>query len=654
MQSNKSKSYKPILGYIKSNLETNGFVALILTLVLTAVSFICAHNSWYGSGQEDISLLEGASLNLGRLLFVVGFAFAAYQFRPFLIKTERDVVLALPIKQSHLIISGLITGLISIFIAGALSGLVFYPAMNLSMISSGKVYLDCISATFCNIIFPLCVYFLFSALIILKTRDFISSIIWSLCLAICCFAMTSWLKTNGGFDAIGVYRTELFQSAQPFYFDAGLYLPTIGIGAILRSVFPIGTSFLSAEAFSAIINLALCAGMFLYIYKATPKTYLGEMDRPYKISSLYYALPLAALMCVGCAYGMSESSIGAGFVITAVIGGMIVVVTVFSKNLRQIVTRAVCCALIVLIPALSVLLSPALSRRTTYDVPSAGAVKAVYFNAIEPKSAAQWGAASQMRAADLAENCAKTRYRFESKESIKAIVELHKSIVKKIKENSLVGNELGIKTGSFAVASEDKLNFELDDYLNDYGEQLNIDMGYSLDITPGNNLPLNGPLSEAESSNFYTATFYYEMADGKVFRRAYTPLPVDWIEEPMRNILRTEEYSDKQIKSLLKLSGTSVDNYQSDLTVYSGMAKDFYSGRTITVQNKNQLLKLCRAIISDEAKLSDNEILGSKITYTVSFDMSKLINSHSQYLYIRDNYKKSLKIIDNLLSGGEE
>lgn len=653
MPSSRSKSSKPISGYIRSNLETNGFVCLLVTLVMTAVAFLCSHNSWYASAQDDVSLMESASLNLGRVLFIVGFAFAAYQFRPFLIKMERDVILALPIKQTDLVLSGVITGLVTIFVSGVLSLLVFYPAMNLAVFTSGAVYLDCVSTAFCNIILPLCVYFLFSAIVILKTRDFISSAIWAVVLAICCFAVTSWIKTNSGMDAIGVYQTELFQSEQPFYYDAGLYLPTIALSVLLRAILPVGVSLVSAEALGVILNLLLCAGLFAMLYRAAGKAYLGEMDRPFRPRTLRYALPIAVLLCAGCGFAASSASFGSGFIIAVAVGGLLVVVTLFSNTPREIAIRITACLLVMLMPASAMITSGFLSRKATYDVPSPALVKAVYFNAVEPRSAAQWGVASQLRAADLAETCAKTRYRFTSDEAISAVVDLHQAIVDNIKKNKLVGDEEGIKVKSIAVASEDKLQFAYDAYLNKYGESLDVDMGYSVDIEVKNNPPVSGPVEQVQLDNNYIATFYYEMYDGRVFQRLYTPLPLSWIEKPMRKVLQTEEYANKQMKSLLDLSETTVNDYSSFLTVYDGMAKDFDSGKQLDIEDKEKLLDICRAIISDESKLTDNEILNDEIVYTLSFDMGNLINAHSDYLYIRSRYSKTIELVESLVGGGE-
>ncbi len=650
MPSSKSKSASPISGYIRANLEANGFVCLLFTLVMTAIAFLSARNSYYGTGEEDMTLLDPSALNIGRLLFIAGFAFAAYQFRPFLIKIERDVILALPIKQTHLVLSGITTGLITILISGILSLLVFYPAMNMALLESGEVYGDLVISAFCNIIIPLCAFFLLSGVLILKTRDFLTSGLWSIAIALCCYSVAVWLKTNSALEILGVSQGELFGETQPFYHDGSFYLPTYFVACLLRSFLPLGASFVSSTTLFTIINIVLCVGFFYILYKSAGKTYLGEMDRPFKLKALKYALPIAVIAVLCCSYATKDSSVAPILVSFLCAGVSVVVIAIFTKDKKVFIKRAIACLFVVLMPLLSIVSAPLLANNTTCEVPGSFMVEAVYFNAVEPKEASEFGMASQLRAADLAVETAKTRYRFTSKEAIEAIIELHKTIAMNIDEMELVGNKEGVKAERVAVSSTDKLKFGYDEYLDDYGHTVDLDLGYSVDMTPKNNLPLNVDSQIIEKDNAYIATFYYVLKDGRVFKRVFTPLPLEWIEEPMKKVLSTKEYVDKQMKYLLENNSVSPSG---EVYLYDGQAKDFYNGEEIE-RAEDEIFDLCRAIIEDEARLSDNDILKSEIVYTVSFEGSELINQYSDYLYIRKDYKNTLSLLNKWKEGGDK
>ncbi len=605
MQLKTSKSFKPLIGFARSQIHSFIFSGLIFTVVMVAISFATGSNPLFGYEVQDISYIDTKTMNFAIVLAAAAFLFAAYTFKPFMFRNECDTFLSLPIRKTSLFALQTIFGLFCILLSCLISFCMFYPAMNLNRFADLSVYATAVKSTFCEIILPACFYYLLAVTLIAKTKNFLSGA--SLFAAFCLFSffISKYIVANIGIDAMGVDLYEINAANQTFYFNAGILMPTKIVLLLLRLVFSLGSSVVAPAVLQTIVQICLIVLVFAIFLLSLKTVNLGDFARPFMPKPFLKVLPFAILLMV-IPFLLESSAL---FVLLILAGVLAVISAVllllFIKQKKRAIPLFAGLLVLFLIPSFIPLTNAPYSAKLTYEMPDIEDIECVYFDALQPMSMENYDYSLSVN-----------RYQFTSPDAIEKILHLHETIVDNMKKFDLMGTEsVGIDS-PIAVASGGCEIFNVDEYADyiysledgeeeetevfeekhrrdfyvngefdveayeaykqaeeEYQiEQENAgewglfqtedisdnywmyisDLGLSIEKKTVNDLNVygnddySGDIVEIPS---YVARFYYQLKDGRFFCRIYTPLPVSWIETDMQAIMQTDEYLSKEQES---------------------------------------------------------------------------------------------------------
>ncbi|MBQ2676768.1 MAG: hypothetical protein IJF54_05160 [Clostridia bacterium] len=670
-----SKSFSPLLGFAKSQLRNSMFAGLIFIILMVAIAFTLGLNQFYGYTIRDVAATNSAFTGFSCAVAAVAFVFAAYIFKPFMSKNERDTILALPIKKTHMISLQVIFGLIIIIAGTVLSFALFYPAMNLNRFNEVGSYSDAISSMITGIIIPLCIYYTLSVVLILRTSNFLSSAF--LLAGICVFSLFSntYISLHSGMNSMGADISEFAASVQPFYCSAEILLPTQFIASLLKLAFGIKTSAISSSVLILLLNiltLVICSVLVVFAAKAV---YLGEINRPFAVIPFLKALPFAIIIAI-CPVAVNIEKSGISIFIIAAIVSVIAIalILVLFRNIKKSIVPVIACLLVVFLPTCSVFADSALSKNITYDVPDVSNIEAVYFNAANPISMYEYKQGA-FRNCSMTDMRAGTRYKFESEDAIKRIVKLHQTIVDNIKENDLLNIEYLKVNGNMSIVANGALQFYYDEYQNDMtddsdmyiDEDKNWDLfnklevqdsfymaDSSIEITPNRYLNVSGDdILEIDSSVEYNATFYYKLRDGRMFCRSYRPIPVSWIRRDMLSVLSCQEYKENEMDYIKSISETQL-SYGADLRYGEGAVSNRWLPERGYFSDTQQQLKLVLALYEDEWNYTNSQIEEQEIVYTIRSDCFSLIDLSGKSIYVRSGYTNTLAVINEIIGGEQD
>ena len=573
MQSKISTSFKPILGFVRSQLHSFVFSALIFTVAMVSISFAIGSNPLFGYDIRPISYGDGNTISFACVVVLSAVVFAAYTFRPFTAKNESDTFLSLPISKFSLLTSQMVFGLICIALSALLSFAVFFPAMNIDKFSESVQFVYAIKSIFTEIVLPMYFYYLLAVVLMIKTRNFNSTALIIAAQCIVSFFSGSYICNYIGLNALGVDYFAINPSSQTFFYDSGIFMPTRFITTLIRALTGLDFTTISYDVFAAVLNILLCIGLFVFFAVSVKKVNLGEM-RPFAIKPvLKVLLPVLIVIAISISLGFLPS-----YLVIITIAGAVAITLVVAleiKNVKKAIVPVVACVMCTLVPFSSTLLDNGITKLVTYDVPSASQVEKVYFDVIT-----------------VEDNATPYIFRicYSEKESIEKVVSLHKSIVNNIKSNDLINTSINNETLSldegYVYYSGELLIDQYSDFRssNDpdiyeeqwgLGDGTNVNDDYWLyifdydsqtEISALKSLPISGTdeftYSNIDTYPEYYAAFYYQLKDGNWHKRLYTPLPASWVRNYSADILDTDE-TREAMASLFEES-----NYGEEQTIY--------------------------------------------------------------------------------------
>lgn len=646
---------------------------------MIGLSSATGSNPLFGVNVEDISFKDGKTINFALIILLSAFVYAALTFRPFMAKNQSDTFLSLPIKKTQLLTFQILFGIVVIAISTFFAFGVFYPAMNLTRFTSIEYYYAALKSILTEILIPVVFYYLLSVILVLNTRNFLSSLFLLAGFSITSFLSSSYIISEVGLKAIGAELYEIIGSTQTFYFNAGLFIPTKFITTVLRILFNFGAASVNPVLLSTYTNIAIiCIAFIVFVFTAR-STLLGEFNRPLDFKSFLKVLPIALLIAV-LPLMLTKASALVLYVTALIVAiAAFIIIYFLEKGKRSsIFVKTLACFILFLIPVSATLTDYPISKKVSFDVPELSNVEAVYFNPIYPTSAYDFYYNGEPRS----QITSSRRYCFTSDEAIEKIIALHGVIVENIKKNELVGMEL-FEVEDNLTAAQTALEFREDDYFR-YLNQINdeniakeeesqwglfdrdeiefeyFSYLYNIDgvteISPQNSLPVIGndkyEGNEIEIPN-YAATFYYKLTDGRWFKRIYRPLPIGWIKDSMVDVLSTKEYQEigpveytgyQKLDSLgdinkVKLSVTDKKTNEIINVELSAMAaqynyKDFSKNLILQVLQsiKEQSVEFSKEKLDNQKALYELRILGPKsnLVYNVSESNAKLIGIINQ------------------------
>lgn len=583
MKSKASMSFNPIVGFVKAQLHNFLFSALIFTIITVGISFACGSNSLYGYDVENISYKDPRNIGFAVVIMLASFVFASFSFKPFLAKNESDTFLSLPIKKSSLLSFQTAFGLAIIVISSLISFGLIYPALNLTKFTSFKVYFDSFCSIFCEIVLPMMIYYMISVILIMRSGNFFSSFLMLAAFGIISYFVGGFVNSKIGFASVGTGIFEITDSFQPYYFSSSIFLPTKIIVCLLKAIFPITNGNCNIYILSNIVNIAFLLVTILLFGLSIKSVVLGEMNKPFAIKPLLKTFPIA-LLCVAasCIINLllSFAVISIGIVCVIICG---VIIYLYKKDLKTAISNMLILLIITAVPLACLFTDKPISNKMTYSIPNINDIECIYFDPITPYSKADSDNG-------FSAECDGVRYKFSDIKSIELIMKLHNDILDNIKKYDLVNND-AVKINDELMLSSVDSSYNIDDFRNDKFDTSEYDQAEdewgmfdkndadeeywtymfdyetSTDIAPNISLRVVGSEELSmydEIPTYYKATFYYQLKDGRMFKRLYTPIPISWIRDDMNTFLQSDE--------MIKLQKSNNEN----TTEYDETEADYY------------------------------------------------------------------------------
>ncbi len=583
MKSKASMSFNPIVGFVKAQIHNFLFSALIFTIITVGISFACGSNSLYGYDVENISYNDPRSVGFAVVIMLAAFVFAAFSFKPFLAKNESDTFLSLPIKKSSLLSFQTAFGLVIIVLSLLISFGLIYPALNLTKFTSFKIYFDSFCSIFCEIILPMMIYYMISVILIMRSGNFFSSFLMVAVFGLISFFIGGFINSKIGFSSVGTGIFEITDSFQPYYFSSSILLPTKIITCLIKAILPITNGSCNIYILSNIVNMIMFAVMILLFALSIKSVVLGEMNKPFAIKPMLKTLPIA-LLCVtsSCIVTIVPSYI---VLIIGIICVLICfeIIYLYKNNIKTAIYNALALLIITVIPLACLFTDKPISDKMTYAVPNINDIECIYFDPATPvtkSTSKDYNATYEIG----------NRYKFSDKESIELILKMHNDILDNIRKYDLINND-AVRVNDELMLSSVDLSYNYDRFRsdkfdnNDYDQTQDewgmfdkndadeeywtymFDYETATDITPNISLRVVGSEEISmydEIPTYYKATFYYQLKDGRMFKRLYTPIPVSWIRDDMNSLLQSDE--------MVKLKQTN----NTDTTEYDETEADDY------------------------------------------------------------------------------